>query len=255
MLTLSRKIPSGGTSPATALAEKAARMQSAGLDIVNLTSGEPDFPTPRHVKEAAIKAIEGNCTKYAPHQGSPELLQAVAGKFSRENGLHFETGQILISSGAKQSVFNALQSICNKGDEVILISPHCPDYPEMVRLVEAAPVVVKTAFEKKFMPDPRDIRRAVNQKTKAILLNSPNNPTGAVYSRSLVEEIAAIAKDAGIFVVSDEVYEKVIYTAVSADCAAAWSGVAPSASAAFTSAGESLMSFAALATSPFTAAI
>lgn len=193
------------------LAEKARRMQLAGIDVVNLTSGEPDFPTPRHIKEAAIKAIEANQTRYTPVQGDPDLLRAVARKFSLRNGLHFEPEQILISNGARQSVFNALQSVCNKGDEVVLIAPHCPDYPEMVRLVEAVPVVVKTHAEKKFKPEARDLRRAINQKTKAILLNSPNNPSGAVYSRSLLEEIASIAKDTGVFIISDEVYEELVF--------------------------------------------
>ena len=211
MLTLSRKISPGDTSPMVAIAEKTRRMQNSGIDVSILTSGEPDFPTPRNIKEAAIIAIEQNFTKYTPNQGSPDLIQAIVRKFSLENGLHFEPSQILVSNGAKQCVFNALQTICNKGDEVVLISPHCPDYPEMVRLVDAVPVVVRTFIDQKFKPKARDIRRAINQKTKAILLNSPNNPSGVVYSRSLLEEVAAIAKDAGVYVISDEVYEKVIY--------------------------------------------
>lgn len=211
MLTLSRKIPQGGKSPAVAISEKVWRMQESGIDVSILTSGEPDFPTPRHIKEAAIIAIEQNFTKYTPNQGSPDLIQAIVRKFSLENGLHFEPGQILVSNGAKQCVFNALQAICCKGDEVVLISPHCPDYPHMVRLADAVPVVVKTTTDLKFRPDARSIRKAINQKTKGILLNSPNNPSGVVYSQSLLEEVAAIAKDAGVYVISDEVYEKVIH--------------------------------------------
>jgi aspartate aminotransferase len=194
-----------------AIAGKARRMQDSGIDVSILTSGEPDFPTPRHIKEAAIIAIEQNLTKYTPNQGSPDLIQAIVRKFSLENGLHFEPSQILVSNGAKQCVFNALQAICNKGDEVVLIGPHCPDYPEMVRLVDAVPVVVRTFIDRKFKPEARDIRRSINQKTKAILLNSPNNPSAVVYSRSLLEEIAAIAKDAGVYIISDEVYEKLVY--------------------------------------------
>lgn len=211
MLTLSRKIQNSGHSPTIAIAEKARRLQASGVDVANLTAGEPDFPTPRHVKEAAIIAIEQNFTKYTPNQGAPDLIQAIVRKFSLENNVHFEPSQILVSNGAKQSVFNALQVICNKGDEVVLIAPHCPDYPEMVRLVDAVPIVVKSNIEHHFVPDARDIRKAINQKTKAILLNSPNNPAGSVYSRSLLEEIASMAKDAGVYVISDEVYEKLVY--------------------------------------------
>jgi aspartate aminotransferase len=211
MLTLSRKIQHGGTSPTIAIAERARRMQDSGINVAILTAGEPDFPTPRHIKEAAIKAIEQNVTKYTAIQGSLDLRHAIAKKFSLENNLHFEPTQILVSTGAKQSVFNALQAICNKGDEVILIGPHCPDYPEMVRLVDAVPVVVRTSITHNFTPNVRALRRAVNQKTKAMLINSPNNPSGAVYSTSLMEEIAAIAKDAGVYIISDEVYEKFIY--------------------------------------------
>ena len=211
MLTLSRKIRQIEQSPTVAIAERLRRMQNSGIDVANLTAGEPDFPTPRHIKEAAIKAIEANFTRYTPNQGSPDLIEAILRKLSLENELHFEPEQVLVSNGAKQSVFNALQAICNKGDEIVLVSPYCPDYPEMVKLVDAVPVIVKTTTEKGFAPDSRSVRRAVNQKTKAILLNSPNNPSGAVYSKSLFEEIAAIAKDAGIYVISDEVYEKLNY--------------------------------------------
>lgn len=211
MLTLSRKVAGSNQLPTAIIAERARKMEEAGLDLVNLTAGDPDFPAPRHIKEAAIIAIESNCNRYSPGQGMPELLQLIARKLSRENGIHVEPEQILVSNGAKQSVFNALQSVCNKGDEVVIIAPHCPDYPEMVRLVEATPVVVKSSIANGFIPHERAIRKAVTQKTKAILVNTPNNPSGAVYPRSLLEGIAAIAKEAGAFIISDELYEKVLY--------------------------------------------
>jgi aspartate aminotransferase len=210
MLTLSRKIPGGAHSQTALIAERARRLTASGRQVANLTAGDPDFPVPRHIKEAAIIAVEQNRSRYAPNQGVSELLAAIQGKFSRENGLHFEPDQLLISNGAKQCVFNALQALCNKGDEVVLIAPHCPDYPEMVRLVDAVPIVVRSPLADGFIPDARAIRRAVNQKTKAILLNSPNNPSGRVYPRSLLEEIAAIARECGVFVISDELYEKLI---------------------------------------------
>jgi aspartate aminotransferase len=211
MLTLSRKLQEVEESQTLALSAKARSMKESGIDVVSLTAGEPDFPTPRHVKEAAIKAIEANFTHYTANQGIPDLIKAIAAKFARENNLQFEPRQILVSTGAKHSIFNALQAICNKGDEVIILSPFWVSYPEMVKLADATPVIVPTSIENGFKPDIRKIRQAVNQKTKAIILNSPGNPTGAVYTASDFEDIAAIVKDAGIFVISDEIYESVIY--------------------------------------------
>lgn len=211
MLALSRKILPERKSPLSVIVEKARSMQDAGTDIAFLTSGEPDFPTPRHIKESAIIAIEQNYTRYTPNDGSPDLIRAILRKFSLENNIHFEPDQILVCSGAKQGISNSLQAICNKGDEVVIISPHCPDYPEMIELAEATPVVVRTTMDRGFIPDARSIRMAINQRTKALLLNTPNNPTGIVYSRSLLEEISAIVKDAGIYVISDEVYEKLTF--------------------------------------------
>jgi aspartate aminotransferase len=210
MLTLSRTVPDSTASPTALIAERMRRYLASGRAVVNLTSGEPDFPVPRHIKEAAIIAIEQNRSRYAPAQGIPELIDAVRRKLSRENGIHVEPDQILISNGAKQCVYNALRTICNTGDEVVLIAPHCPDYPVMVRLVGGVPITVKTSGENSHLPDSRAVRRAVNQKTKAILLNSPSNPTGRVYPPSLLEEIAAIARESGVYVISDELYEKLI---------------------------------------------
>jgi aspartate aminotransferase len=211
MPTLSRKVQQGEESQTLAIATKAKRLKDSGIDIVSLTAGEPDFPTPRHIKEAAIKAIEANFTKYTANEGAPDLIQAIIKKLSLENGLHFEPDQILVSNGAKQSIYNALQAICNKGDEVVIITPYWVSYPEMVKLVDAVPIFVKTTIEQKFKPDVRSIRRAINEKTKALIINSPNNPTGTVYTRSLLEEIAAVVKETGIYVISDEIYEKVLY--------------------------------------------
>lgn len=211
MLTLSRKGQSVEESQTLALTAKAKRMKDSGVDVVSLTAGEPDFPTPRHIKEAAIKAIEANFTRYTANEGTPELLRAIVKKFSLENDLHFEPDQILVSTGAKQCIYNALQAICNTGDEVVIISPYWVSYPEMVKLVDATPVIVKTTLDRGFIPGVRDIRKAINHRTKALVLNSPNNPTGGVYPRSLFEEIAVVAKDTGIFIISDEIYEKVMY--------------------------------------------
>ena len=211
MLTVSRKLQQVEESQTLALSAKASRMKESGIDVVSLTAGEPDFPTPRHVKEAAIKAIESDFTHYTANQGIKELIEAIVKKFSRENNLQFEPSQILVSTGAKHSIFNALQAICNKGDEVIIFSPYWVSYPEMVKLADATPVIVPTTIENDFKPDMRKLRQAINQKTKALILNSPGNPTGAVYTASDIEDIAKMVRDAGIFVISDEIYEKVIY--------------------------------------------
>lgn len=211
MRTLSTKIRNVEESQTLALAAKAKRMSNAGIDVANLTAGEPDFPTPRHVKEAAIKAIEANYTKYTPSSGAPELIDAIISKFSRENDLHFERDQVVASVGAKQSVYNVLQAICNKGDEVVLLAPYWTSYPEMIKMADAAPVIVKTSIEERFKPNLRKLEHAINSKTKALIINSPCNPSGAVLTRSELEEIAEIVRRTGIFLLSDEIYEKVIY--------------------------------------------
>ncbi len=211
MLTLSRKVQEVEESQTLALTARAKRMTDVGLDVVSLTAGEPDFPTPRHVKEAAIKAIEADFTHYTANQGIAELIGAIVKKFSSENDLHFDPNQILVSSGAKQSIFNALQAICNKGDEVVIISPYWVSYPEMVKLVDAVPVIAQSKIEDRFKPDLRKLRQAIHPRTKAIILNSPGNPTGMVYTRSELEDIAAIVRETGIYVITDEIYEKVIY--------------------------------------------
>jgi aspartate aminotransferase len=211
MMTLSRKVQSVEESQTLAITAKAKRMKESGIDVVGLTAGEPDFPTPRFVKEAAIKAIEANFTHYTANQGIAELIQAIIRKFSADNNLHFEPKQILVSTGAKHSIFNALQAILNKGDEVVIISPYWVSYPEMVKLADGVPVIVKTRFEEGFKPDPRALRRAINQKTRILILNSPSNPSGVVFTRSELEDIAQIVKETGIYVITDEIYEKVVY--------------------------------------------
>lgn len=211
MPVLSTKLRAIEESQTLLLAAKAKRMIRSGLDVVDLTAGEPDFPTPRHIKEAAIKAIESNFTKYTANVGAPDLIEAIVRKFSIENDLHFEPDQIVVSSGAKQSIFNVLQAICNRGDEVVLFSPYWVSYPEMIKMADARPVIVPTRIEDGFRPNVRTLRQAINAKTKALVLNSPCNPTGVTFVRSEIEEIAEIVRQTGIFVISDEIYEKVMY--------------------------------------------
>jgi aspartate aminotransferase len=211
MLTLSTKIHDIEESQTLAITARAKRMQAEGLDVVSLTAGEPDFPTPQHVKHAAINAIEQNFTKYTPNAGMQELIEAIIGKFSREDNLHFGHNQILVSTGAKQCIYNVLQAICNRGDHVVILAPYWVSYPEMVKLADAKPVFVAPGNEEMFKPNLQALRRAITANTKALIINSPNNPSGVVYTQSELEAIGEIVREKNIFVISDEIYEKVVY--------------------------------------------
>lgn len=211
MKSLSSKIQQIEESQTLAFTNLARQMKAAGQDVVSLTAGEPDFPTPPHIKMSAVRAIEEDFSHYTANEGIPDLLKAIARKFERDNNLHFDTSQILVSCGAKHSIFNALQAICNPGDEVVVPSPYWVSYPEMVKLVGARPVCVEALDEHRFKITAQQLRKAVNAKTKALLFNSPSNPTGAVYTQGEIEELADVVADSGIFVISDEIYEKVIY--------------------------------------------
>ena len=194
-----------------ALSALAKKLKAEGVDVVTLTAGEPDFPTPFHIKKAAIKAIEDNFTTYTINAGIPELRKAIADKFKRENNLSFTPSQILVSNGAKHSIYNALKAICNKGDEVIIPTPYWVSYPEMVKLVDATPVFIHTTEENNFKMTPAQLKRAITKKTKALIYCSPSNPTGIVYSQDEIEALAAVVAKADLYVLSDEIYEKVIY--------------------------------------------
>lgn len=189
-------------------------MRAAGKDVVSLTAGEPDFPTPPHIKMAAIRAIEEDFSHYTANEGIPELLAAIQKKFERDNNLLFDVSQILVSCGAKHSVYNALQAICNPGDEVVTAAPYWVSYPEMIKLVGAKPVIVGATAEHGLKINAQQLRKACNAKTKAFIFNSPCNPTGAVYTQGEIEELADVVRDSGIYVVSDEIYEKIVYDRV-----------------------------------------
>lgn len=211
MKSLSLKVQQIEESQTLVFTQLARKMQDEGIDVLSLTAGEPDFPTPPHVKMAAIQAIDENFTHYTANQGIPILTKAITEKFARDNNLQFNQSQILVSCGAKHSIFNALQAMCNKGDEVVMQSPHWVSYPEMVKLVDAKPVYVQATAENNFKISALQLRRAINQRTKAFIFNSPSNPTGAVYSQGEIEELADVIAETGIYVISDEIYEKVIY--------------------------------------------
>lgn len=198
-------------SPTLAITSKAKEMRQRGEDVVSFGAGEPDFDTPSHIKTAAIKAIEAGFTKYTASSGMPELKKAVCEKFLQENGLKYGPNQIVVSCGAKHSLYNILQVICDEGDEVIIPSPYWVSYPEMVRLAGGIPVILKTGQDDEFKVREDKLKKAISKRTVAFILNSPSNPTGSVYNKNELESIAEILLDRKIVVISDEIYEKLIY--------------------------------------------
>jgi aspartate aminotransferase len=190
---------------------KAKQLKAQGVDVIDFGVGEPDFDTPDYIKEAAIDAIKKGYTKYTPSSGISELKKAVCDKLLKDNGLKYQPDQIVISNGAKHSIYNALCAILNPGDEVIIPVPYWLSYPEMVRLAYGKPVFVKTKAENDFKITAEELKNAITSKTKALILNTPNNPTGSVYTKEELEELVKIIEEANIFVISDEIYEKLIY--------------------------------------------
>ncbi|MEA4834570.1 MAG: pyridoxal phosphate-dependent aminotransferase [Anaeromusa sp.] len=210
-MNLSRKGLSISPSATLAIDSKAKKLKAEGIDVVGFGAGEPDFDTPVHIKQAAIAAIEAGFTKYTPASGTMTLKEAICAKFKKDNGLDYAPANIVISNGAKHSLVNVFQAICNPGDEVIIPAPFWVSYPEMVKLADGVPVIVYTTEEQGFKFTVDQIRQAVTAKTKAIILNSPSNPTGMVYTREELAELAELAVEKGFYVVSDEIYEKLIY--------------------------------------------
>jgi aspartate aminotransferase len=198
-------------SPTLATAAKAKAMKAQGIDVVDFGVGEPDFDTPENVKQAGIKAIQTGCTKYTPAGGTDELKEAVIEKLKKDNGLQYEKSQILISCGAKHSLYNIAEALFDPGDEVIIPSPYWVSYPDQVLLNDATPVIVETTEEEGFKLSAKKLAKAITGKTKALVLNSPSNPTGLAYNRKTLEDIAALAVQHRIYVISDEIYEKLIY--------------------------------------------
>ncbi len=211
MTSLSQKADRIQESQTIAISSLAKKLRAEGKNVISLSAGEPDFPTPEHIKKAAIKAIQDNFTKYTQNEGTPQLREAVAEKFRNDNGMNVKASNILVSNGGKHSLFNALQAICNPGDEVIIPAPYWVSFPEMVKLADAVPVVLQTKEEKGFTFDAGDVEPLVTPKTKAIIVNTPSNPTGAVIGEEALRGIAALAVRKGFFIISDEIYEKIIY--------------------------------------------
>lgn len=189
----------------------AKEMRSEGADVIGFGAGEPDFDTPRYIKDAAIAAINAGKTKYTPAAGLPELRQAICDRYERKYGLVYSPDQIAVASGAKHSLFNIFQVMLNRSEEVIIIAPYWLTYPEQVRMADGVPVVVNTKFEDGFQADIKDIENAITQRTRAIIVNSPSNPTGCVYSKEVLEGIAQLAKKHDLYIISDEIYDELVY--------------------------------------------
>ena len=200
-------------SPSLTLAidSKAKAMKAAGEDVVGFGAGEPDFDTPQHIKDAAAKALAEGFTKYTVSAGIPELRQAIADKFQRENGLTYKPSQIIVSNGGKHSCYNVILATCQEGDEVIIPAPYWLSYPEMVKLAGAKPVILETTDKTEFKVTPAQLRAAITPNTRLFILNSPSNPTGSVYTPDEVKALGDICVEKGVLIMSDEIYEQLTY--------------------------------------------
>jgi aspartate aminotransferase len=212
-INLSDRVQRIKPSPTLAITSKAAELRAQGKDIIGLGAGEPDFDTPDHIKQAAIEAINAGKTKYTPVDGTPGLKKAVIDKFKRENGLDYEAGQILVSSGGKQSFFNMALALLNDGDEAIIPAPYWVSYPDMVKVAGGVPVILETDLDSRFKITPRQLEQAITPKTRLFVINSPSNPSGMAYSK---EELAALGevlkKHPDIVIATDDMYEHILWT-------------------------------------------
>ena len=208
MSALSNLINRLSPSATLAMSQRSAELKAQGVDVINLSVGEPDFNTPDHIKEAAKQAIDDNFSRYSPVPGYPALRQAIVDKLKNENNLEYTINQISCANGAKQSVCNVVMALVNEGDEVIVPAPYWVSYPEMVLMANGTPVIVPAGIEQDFKITPEQLDAAITPKTKAIILCSPSNPTGSVYSR---EELAALERHEQVYIIADEIYEHINY--------------------------------------------
>jgi aspartate aminotransferase len=208
---ISQRAQRTSPSPTLAITAKARKMREEGIDVLSFGAGEPDFDTPEFVKEAAVTALREGFTKYTPTAGIEPLRKAICDKLWRDNGLKYEPNQIIVTCGGKHALYNAFQVICDPGDEVIIPAPYWVSYPEMVKLADGVPVFVYADESTGFVPTIDAIREKISARTRAIVVNSPCNPTGAVFHRQRLKEIAALALRHDLYIVSDEIYEKMVY--------------------------------------------
>lgn len=210
---LSQRVNAIKSSPTLAIDAKVKKMQAAGGDIINLGVGEPDFDTPDNIKEAAIKALKDGKTKYTPVSGIIELKQAISDKFVRENHLNYTPEQVIVSNGAKQSFYNLVQSLINPGDEVLIPCPYWVSYPDIVTLAEGQPVFIETQIDQHFKMTPEQLELAITPRTKLLILNSPSNPSGMVYSKEELAQLGAVLlRHPHVWIVSDDIYEHILWS-------------------------------------------
>ena len=212
MAHLSDRLNRLAPSATLAMSQKSGEMKAQGIDVINMSVGEPDFNTPDHIKAAAKKAIDENYSRYSPVPGYMDLREAIVAKLKKENGLDYSVNEVLVSNGAKQSVCNTVMALVNDGDEVIIPSPYWVSYPQMVKLAGGVPVIVNAGFEQNFKMTPAQLEAAITPKTRMIILCSPSNPTGSVYSKEELEALAEVVKKHDdLFVLADEIYEHINY--------------------------------------------
>jgi aspartate aminotransferase len=211
MSVLSHRAKSLKPSPTLAINAKAKAMQAQGIQVISFGAGEPDFDTPQNIKEAAKKALDEGFTKYTPVGGIDDLKDAIINKFKKDSHLTYKRSEILVSCGGKHSFYNLAQAIFDQGDEVIIPAPYWVSYPPMVALAGGTPVIVETTEKNEFKITPEGLNKALTPRTKALIINSPSNPTGSAYSKKELERIAEIAISKSFFVISDEIYEKIVY--------------------------------------------
>ena len=208
---IARRAASLSPSLTLVIDSKAKEMKAKGEDVVGFGAGEPDFDTPQHIKDAAAAALAAGFTKYTPSSGIPELRQAIADKFQRENGLTYKPSQIIVSNGGKHSCYNVILATCQEGDEVTIPAPYWLSYPEMVKLAGATPVILETTDQTEFKVTPAQLRAAITSKTRLFVLNSPSNPTGSVYTPDEIKALGDICVEKGVLIMSDEIYEHLTY--------------------------------------------
>ena len=211
MIKLAARVGEVPPSITLAIAAKAKAMRAEGIDVCSLSTGEPDFDTPEHIKAAAKQALDAGKTKYGPVAGEPLLKAAIARKLQSDNNLHYQPENIIVTNGGKHSLYNLMMALIEPGDEVIIPAPYWLSYPEMVKLASGKPVIVRTDASTGYKITPEQLNRAITPKTKLFVLNSPSNPTGMVYTRAEIQALAEVIVDRDILVVSDEIYEKIIY--------------------------------------------
>ncbi len=210
-MVLAHKVSSLSPSPTLAITAKANRMKKEGIHVIGFGAGEPDFDTPQNIKEAAVAALRKGLTKYTPSSGIPELKEAIVRKFQKDNGLEYKPENIIVSCGAKHTIFNAVLALCEEGDEVLLPAPFWVSYPEMIKLTGAKTVLLPTTAADGFKVTAEQLKKAITPKTKLFILNSPSNPTGMMYSEKDLREIGTVLAGAGVWCLSDEIYEKLCY--------------------------------------------